>query len=85
MKKITALENLHKRIKLTLMLKLDKSDMDLIDLFFEQSKKIEQQQIQDAWVDAWMDSMLNPLDRSKYEDLGEEYFNEKFITKDPNS
>lgn len=78
-KKHTAIETLHRRVKALLDLKIKKEDRDLLDFFFEQSKKIEKQQISDAWVDAWMESMINPLDKSKYEDLGNEYFDEKFF------
>jgi hypothetical protein len=79
MKKYTAIETLHQRVKILLDLKIKKEDRDLLDFFFEQSKKIEKQQISDAWVDAWMESMINPLDKSKYEDLGNEYFDENFF------
>ena len=41
-------------------------------------KDKEREQIQDAWISAWQDSMLEPLDRRFYEDLAEEYYTETY-------
>lgn len=43
--------------------------------------EMEKQQIKDAWLSAWIDSMLNPLEDKYYEPLAEEYYNEIFENK----
>jgi hypothetical protein len=44
----------------------------------EQAKEMEKQQIIDAWLSAWKDSMVNPLSDDCYQDLAEEYYNDTF-------
>ena len=46
--------------------------------FIEQAKEMEKQQIIDAWLSAWKDSMVNPLSDDCYQDLAEEYYNDTF-------
>ena len=43
-----------------------------------QAKEMEKQQIIDAWLSAWKDSMLNPLEDKYYQPEAEQYYNEKF-------
>ena len=38
----------------------------------------EKQQISNAWLSAWKDSMLNPLEDKYYQPEAEQYYNEKF-------
>jgi len=45
-----------------------------IDEIKELAKKMEEKQIKDAWLSAWQDSMLEPLDRHFYEDMAQEYY-----------
>ena len=40
--------------------------------------QMERQQIKDAWINAWKDSMLEPLDDKFYEPEADEYYNETF-------
>ena len=45
---------------------------------FEQAKEMEKEQIIDAWLSAWKDSMLNPLEDKYYQPEAEQYYNETF-------
>lgn len=45
---------------------------------FQQAKEMEEQQIIDAWLSAWKDSMLNPLKDKYYQPEAEQYYNETF-------
>ena len=44
----------------------------------EQAKAMEKEQIKDAWLSAWKDSMLDPLENKFYEPEAEQYYNEKY-------
>jgi len=48
---------------------------------FSKTKALEKEQIINAWLAAWKDSMLNPLSDEHYRELAEEYYNETFNTK----
>lgn len=41
----------------------------------------EKKQIKEAWIRAWADSMLEPLDDRYYEPLAEDYYNETYPKK----
>jgi hypothetical protein len=43
-----------------------------------QAKEMEKEQIKDAWLSAWKDSMINPLEDKYYEPEAEQYYNETF-------
>ena len=45
---------------------------------FNKAKEMEKQQIIDAWLSAWKDSMLNPLEDKYYQPEAEQYYNETF-------
>ena len=45
---------------------------------WEIAKAMEKEQIQDAWLSAWKDSMLNPLEDKYYEPEAEQYYNETY-------
>lgn len=45
---------------------------------FNKAKEMEKQQIIDAWLSAWKDSMLNPLEDKYYQPQAEDYYNETF-------
>ena len=58
-----------------------KHDGDLLEsvaMLHSICKDKEREQIQDAWISAWQDSMLEPLDRRFYKDLAEEYYTETY-------
>jgi hypothetical protein len=44
----------------------------------EQAKEMEKQQIKGAWLSAWKDSMINPLQDKYYEPEAEQYYNETY-------
>ena len=44
----------------------------------EQAKAMEKEQIIDAWLSAWKDSMLNPLEDKYYQPEAEQYYNETY-------
>ena len=44
----------------------------------EQAKATEKEQIKDAWLSAWKDSMLDPLENKFYEPEAEQYYNEYY-------
>ena len=44
----------------------------------KQSKAMEKDQIKDAWLSAWKDSMLNPLEDKYYEPEAEQYYHETY-------
>jgi hypothetical protein len=51
--------------------------MDII----QEAKEMEKQQIKKAWLSAWKDSMINPLEDKYYEPESEQYYNETFKNK----
>ena len=44
----------------------------------KQAKEKEKEQIIDAWLSAWKDSMFNPLEDKYYQPEAEQYYNETF-------
>jgi len=44
----------------------------------KQAKEMEKEQIKDAWLSAWKDSMINPLEDKYYEIEAEQYYNETY-------
>lgn len=46
--------------------------------YIEQAKQMEKEQIKDAWLSAWKDSMLNPLEDKFYEPEAEEYYTQTY-------
>ena len=50
---------------------------DIID----KAKEMHKQEIIDAWLSAWKDSMLNPLEDKYYQPEAEQYYNETFKTE----
>jgi hypothetical protein len=44
----------------------------------KQAKEMEKEQIKNAWLNAWKDSMINPLEDKYYEPEAEQYYNETF-------
>lgn len=49
-----------------------------IDELKEKAKEMEKQQIMDAWLSAWKDSMINPLEDKYYKPEAEQYYNETY-------
>lgn len=47
---------------------------DIID----KAKAMHKQEIKDAWLSAWKDSMLDPLEDKYYQPEAEQYYNETF-------
>lgn len=45
---------------------------------FKQAKEMEKEQIENAWLNAWKDSMLNPLEDKYYKPEAEQYYNETY-------
>jgi hypothetical protein len=45
---------------------------------FEQAKEMEKEQIKNAWVNAWQESFIEPLDYQFYEPEAEQYYNETY-------
>lgn len=77
--KQTAVEWLFNQIKKSSK-KTDNINND--HLFFyrllEQAKAIEKEQIKNAWVNAWQESFIEPLDYQFYEPEAEQYYNETY-------
>ena len=44
----------------------------------EQAKEKHKEEIKKAWISAWKDSMINPLEDKYYEPEAENYYNETF-------
>ena len=44
----------------------------------EQAMEMEKKQIENAWLSAWKNSMLNPLEDKYYQPEAEQYYNETF-------
>jgi len=44
----------------------------------EQAKEMHKEEIKKAWISAWKDSMINPLEDKYYEPEAENYYNETF-------
>jgi len=70
----TAIEELQEMVESKLTMPMGLSFKEL----FEQAKEIEKQQIIDAWLSAWKDSMINPLKDKYYQPDAEQYYNETF-------
>jgi len=47
-------------------------------LSINQANKMFKQQIKNAWLSAWKDSMINPLEDKYYEPDAEQYYNETY-------
>ena len=50
---------------------------------FSKAKAMEKEQIKNAWVNAWQESFIDPLDYKFYEPEAEEYYH-KTYGEDPN-
>ena len=50
----------------------------LLEQLTLKAKEMEKEQIKDAWLSAWKDSMINPLEDKYYEPEAEQYYNETF-------
>ena len=74
MSKQTAIEWLEESLEHILT---HEQQMQVIGLF-QQAKEIEKEQITDAWLSAWKDSMINPLENKYYQPEAEQYYNETF-------
>lgn len=61
-----------------LMDKLPKSIETQFSKHIEKAKEMEKEQIEDAWLSAWKDSMFNPLEDKYYQPEAEQYYNETF-------
>jgi hypothetical protein len=48
------------------------------DEVIEQAKEMEKEQIKNAWVNAWQESFIEPLDYQFYEPEAEQYYNETY-------
>jgi hypothetical protein len=48
---------------------------------FHKYLEIEKEQIKDAWLSAWKDSMIQPLEDKYYMIEAEQYYNETFSNK----
>ena len=44
----------------------------------KQAKELEKQQIIDAWLSAWKDSVMYPLEDKYYKPEAEQYYNETY-------
>ena len=44
----------------------------------QKAKEMEKEQIINAWLSAWKDSMLNPLEDKYYQPEAEQYYNETY-------
>ena len=73
-KKQTAVEWLEEPL---LHILTHQQQMQVIGLF-QQALAIEKEQIKDAWLSAWKDSMLDPLEDKFYEPEAEQYYNETY-------
>ena len=76
---MTALQELIKIIKQ----KRKESEISntLLRFVHDEAEKLletEKQQISNAWLSAWKDSMLNPLEDKYYQPEAEQYFNETY-------
>jgi hypothetical protein len=49
---------------------------------FNKAKELEKQQIIDAWLSAWKDSMINPLEDKYYKSEAEQYYTETYGGQD---
>jgi len=80
MKKQTAVEWLEIQLKKG----IDYNPLDLsgytkaVDNLFNQAKAMEKEQIKNAWVNAWQESFIEPLDYQFYEPEAEQYYNETY-------
>lgn len=45
---------------------------------FYQAKQIEKKQILSAWINAWKESFINPLEDKYYEQDAEQYYNKTY-------
>jgi hypothetical protein len=55
-----------------------KQNWKLLERIIQQAKEMEKEQIKNAWLNAWKDSMINPLEDKYYEPEAEQYYNETF-------
>lgn len=65
---------------------IDELDYETISKFnfkLEKAKEMEKEQIIDAWLSAWKDSMLNPLEDKYYQPEAEQYYNETYKQPTP--
>ena len=69
-KQITAVEWLFEQVWITPVSELPK--------ILEQAKELEKQQIIDAWLSAWKDSMINPLEDKYYKPEANQYYTETY-------
>jgi len=46
--------------------------------FVEKAKQMEKEQIKNAWVNAWQESFIEPLDYQFYEPEAEQYYTETY-------
>jgi hypothetical protein len=53
-------------------------DRELFRKLKAEAKAMEKEQIHDAWLSAWKDSMINPLEDKYYEIEAEEYYNKTY-------
>ena len=49
-----------------------------IDDLKEKAKAMHKKEVKNAWLSAWKDSMLDPLEDKYYEPEAEQYYNETF-------
>ena len=49
-----------------------------IDDLKEKAKTMHKKEVKNAWLSAWKDSMLDPLEDKYYEPEAEQYYNETF-------
>ena len=73
--KQTAVEWLIKQLHPTISIRLNST---YIKELTYKAKEIEKEQIINAWLSAWKDSMLNPLEDKYYQPEAEQYYNETF-------
>jgi hypothetical protein len=52
--------------------------IEKIKELLEQAKEMHKEEIKNAWISAWKDSMINPLEDKYYEPESENYYNETF-------
>jgi hypothetical protein len=60
------------------ILELYPSEWEKVSNAVEQAKEMEKEQIKDSWVNAWQESMINPLEYKFYEPEAEQYYKETY-------
>lgn len=53
----------------------------VIQKIIDKAKEMEKEQIKDSWVNAWQESMINPLEYKFYEPEAEQYYKETYESK----